>query len=148
MLPAGDAAHQTPPFAGQGLCSGLRDAANLAWKLDLVLRDLAPDAPLDAYGIERGSSRRTLIQLAIDMGKLICVADPDEAAARDAAFIAADDGGLTGPRRRGGVAATGLLALRPGDAGGGATGARSLVAGRAPVHLRIDFPEVPCGHGT
>ena len=54
VLLAGDAAHQTPPFAGQGLCSGLRGAANLAWKLDLVLRDLAPDALLDAYGLERG----------------------------------------------------------------------------------------------
>jgi hypothetical protein len=95
VLLAGDAAHQTPPFAGQGLCSGLRDAANLAWKLDLVLRDLAPDALLDAYGLERGPNMRAVIQLAIDMGKLICVADPDEAAARDAAFIAADDGGLT-----------------------------------------------------
>jgi 2-polyprenyl-6-methoxyphenol hydroxylase-like FAD-dependent oxidoreductase len=95
VLLAGDAAHQTPPFAGQGLCSGLRDTANLAWKLDLVLRDLAPDALLDAYGLERGPNMRAVIDLAIDMGKLICVADPEEAAARDAAFIAADDGGLT-----------------------------------------------------
>jgi hypothetical protein len=92
---AGDAAHQTPPFAGQGLCAGLRDAANLAWKFDLVLRDLAPDELLDAYGLERGPNMRAVIELAIDMGKLICVADPDEAAARDAAFIGADDGGLT-----------------------------------------------------
>jgi flavoprotein hydroxylase len=95
VLLAGDAAHQTPPFAGQGLCSGLRDAANLAWKLDLVLRDLAPDGLLDAYGRERGPHMRAVIELAIDMGKLICVTDPEEAAARDAAFIAADDGGLT-----------------------------------------------------
>ena len=95
MLLAGDAAHQTPPFAGQGLCSGLRDAANLAWKLDLVLRDLAPDALLDAYGLERGPNMRAVIELAIGMGELICVADPEEAAARDAAFIADDDGRLT-----------------------------------------------------
>jgi len=96
ILLAGDAAHQTPPFAGQGLCSGLRDAANLAWKLDLVLRGLAPDDLLDAYGLERGPNMRAVIELAMEMGKLICVADLDEAAARDAAFIAADDGGLTG----------------------------------------------------
>ena len=49
------------------------------------------------FSTPTGDGDRTcaVIQLAIDMGKLICVADPDEAAARDAAFIAADDGGLT-----------------------------------------------------
>ena len=87
-----------PPDAAvrrAGPVLGAAYAANLAWKLDLVLRDLAPDALLDAYGLERGPNMRAVIELAIDMGKLICVADPDEAAARDAAFIAADDGGLT-----------------------------------------------------
>jgi 3-(3-hydroxy-phenyl)propionate hydroxylase len=49
LLLAGDAAHQTPPFAGQGLCSGIRDAANLAWKLGAILREGAPDSLLDSY---------------------------------------------------------------------------------------------------
>lgn len=94
-LLAGDAAHQTPPFAGQGLCTGMRDAANLAWKLDLVLRDLTPDALLDTYGRERGPHARAVIELAVDMGTLVCVADPDEAAERDAALLARYDGSLT-----------------------------------------------------
>jgi flavoprotein hydroxylase len=95
VLLAGDAAHQTPPFAGQGLCTGLRDAANLAWKLDLVVRGLAPDALLDTYGRERGPHAEAVIELAMDMGKLICVADRAEAAGRDEAFLATYDGSVT-----------------------------------------------------
>ncbi|HRA36040.1 MAG TPA: bifunctional 3-(3-hydroxy-phenyl)propionate/3-hydroxycinnamic acid hydroxylase, partial [Acidimicrobiales bacterium] len=81
VLIAGDAAHQMPPFAGQGLCAGVRDAANLAWKLDLVLTDRAPDALLDTYQDERLPSARAAIRFSMDLGKVICVADPDEAAA-------------------------------------------------------------------
>jgi 2-polyprenyl-6-methoxyphenol hydroxylase-like FAD-dependent oxidoreductase len=95
VLLAGDAAHQTPPFAGQGLCAGIRDAANLSWKLDLVLRGVASDALLDSYGRERGPHARAVIELAIEMGKLICVADAEEAAARDVSFMSGYDGGLT-----------------------------------------------------
>ncbi|MFI5040875.1 MAG: bifunctional 3-(3-hydroxy-phenyl)propionate/3-hydroxycinnamic acid hydroxylase [Acidimicrobiales bacterium] len=86
---AGDAAHLTPPFAGQGMCAGLRDAANLAWKLDLVLTGHAPDALLDSYGEERLPSARAAIEFAMELGKVICVPDPAEAAARDEAMAAA-----------------------------------------------------------
>jgi 2-polyprenyl-6-methoxyphenol hydroxylase-like FAD-dependent oxidoreductase len=97
-LLAGDAAHQMPPFAGQGMCAGLRDAANLAWKLDLVLRGLAPDALLDTYASERVAQVRRVVEFSIELGKVICVADPAAAAARDAAMIAAvKDGGPTPP---------------------------------------------------
>jgi 2-polyprenyl-6-methoxyphenol hydroxylase-like FAD-dependent oxidoreductase len=93
VLLAGDAAHQTPPFAGQGLCSGLRDAANLAWKLDLVLGGVSPDLLLDAYGTERAPNMEAVIELAIQMGKMICACDPDEVRARDDMFLAVDDRG-------------------------------------------------------
>ena len=86
---AGDAAHLTPPFAGQGLCAGLRDAANLDWKLDLVLSGKATDAILDAYSTERAANARALIEFAVELGKVICVADPDEATERDAAMVSA-----------------------------------------------------------
>jgi 2-polyprenyl-6-methoxyphenol hydroxylase-like FAD-dependent oxidoreductase len=89
VLIAGDAAHLMPPFAGQGMCAGLRDAANLAWKLDLVLDGRAADALLDSYQQERLASARTAIDFSMELGKVICVPDPDEAAARDAAMAAA-----------------------------------------------------------
>lgn len=95
VLLAGDAAHQTPPFAGQGMCAGMRDAANLAWKLDLVVGGVAPDALLDTYGTERAPNMEAVIGVAMDMGGLICVTDPEEAAARDEAFTAVFDGSVS-----------------------------------------------------
>jgi 2-polyprenyl-6-methoxyphenol hydroxylase-like FAD-dependent oxidoreductase len=88
VLIAGDAAHLMPPFAGQGLCSGLRDAANLAWKLDLVLGGLAPDGLLDSYQSERLPSAQAAIDFSMELGKVICVPDLAEAAARDEAMAA------------------------------------------------------------
>ncbi len=64
----GDAAHQSPPFVGQGLGSGLRDAHNLVWKLDLVLRGRASDALLDTYQAERAPHSAKLIRGAILVG--------------------------------------------------------------------------------
>lgn len=80
---AGDAAHQMPPFAGQGMCSGIRDAANLAWKLDLVLGGAADGRLLDAYQVEREANVRAIIDLSMQLGSVICVTDTKEAAERD-----------------------------------------------------------------
>ena len=68
---AGDSAHQTPPFAGQGLNSGMRDAINLAWKLSFVKRGLATERILDTYTEERVPHVRSIIAHAVDMGRLI-----------------------------------------------------------------------------
>jgi 2-polyprenyl-6-methoxyphenol hydroxylase-like FAD-dependent oxidoreductase len=86
LLLAGDSAHLMPPFAGQGMCSGLRDVANLEWKLDLILRGLAPDALLDTYGPERSEHVRHFIDRSMELGEVICLTDPSAASARDTAM--------------------------------------------------------------
>ena len=68
---AGDSAHQTPPFAGQGLNSGMRDAINLAWKMSFVVRGLASAKILDTYSVERVPHVRSSVAHAVDMGRLI-----------------------------------------------------------------------------
>ncbi|MGW4272653.1 bifunctional 3-(3-hydroxy-phenyl)propionate/3-hydroxycinnamic acid hydroxylase MhpA [Streptomyces seoulensis] len=88
LLLAGDAAHLMPPFAGQGMCSGFRDAANLSWKLDLLLRGLADDSVLDTYTAERRAHVRHAITTSVKLGKVICVTDPAAAADRDAIMLA------------------------------------------------------------
>jgi 2-polyprenyl-6-methoxyphenol hydroxylase-like FAD-dependent oxidoreductase len=80
---AGDAAHQTPPFAGQGMCAGLRDAANLAWKLDYALGHPRAAALLETYDTERIPHAASVIEMAIELGKVICIPDAKEARARD-----------------------------------------------------------------
>jgi 2-polyprenyl-6-methoxyphenol hydroxylase-like FAD-dependent oxidoreductase len=83
----GDAAHQMPPFLGQGMCSGIRDAANLAWKLDLVLKGQAAEALLDSYMSEREPHVRAITLKAIELGKIQTMRDPEAARRRDAELI-------------------------------------------------------------
>jgi 2-polyprenyl-6-methoxyphenol hydroxylase-like FAD-dependent oxidoreductase len=81
---AGDAAHLMPPFLGQGLCAGLRDARALTWRLSMVHNDLATPEVLDSYGPERLGHVRELIDEAVAAGRVICEQDVDRAAERDA----------------------------------------------------------------
>ena len=69
VLLAGDAAHQMPPFLGQGMCSGIRDARNLAFKLDLLLRDAADPSILDTYQSEREPHVRTVTETGMMLGR-------------------------------------------------------------------------------
>jgi 3-(3-hydroxy-phenyl)propionate hydroxylase len=87
-LLAGDAAHLSPPFAGQGLSVGLRDAHNLAWKLAAVLRGNASPSLLRSYETERRAEAVRLIGLAVLFGALIQVRNPTLAALRDASLRA------------------------------------------------------------
>jgi 3-(3-hydroxy-phenyl)propionate hydroxylase len=80
---AGDAAHQQPPFLGQGMCQGLRDAANLIWKLDAVCHHGADPRLLDTYGAERAAHVALLTARITEIGRAICLRDPEAARARD-----------------------------------------------------------------
>ena len=91
---AGDAAHQQPPFLGQGMCQGVRDVANLSWKLEYVLHGRAGDALLDTYGAERGAHVRRLTTTIKGIGRNICERDPVKARQRDADLIAEAGGSI------------------------------------------------------
>lgn len=97
VLLAGDAAHQMPPMAGQGMCSGIRDAFNLAWKLAAVIQGGAAETVLDTYQEERAPHAREVIDFAIGLGRVVCTIDPAVAAARDAELLAARRAGIAPP---------------------------------------------------
>ena len=96
---AGDAAHQQPPFLGQGLCQGVRDVANLTWKLAAVRRGEAGDALLDSYGEERKLHVTQLTTRIKAIGAVICERDPQRARGRDARLLA-EAGGSVRPTPR------------------------------------------------
>ena len=80
---AGDAMHQTPPFLGQGLCAGMRDAANLSWKLIRAVASNAADALLDTYEAERLAHVSTIIEYGKAFGLIIGELDEEKARERD-----------------------------------------------------------------
>lgn len=93
---AGDAAHQQPPFLGQGMCQGIRDVANLSWKLAAVLkgevRGAAAEMLLDSYGDERKAHVRELTSRIKGIGAVICERDTAKARERDRKLLAEGGG--------------------------------------------------------
>jgi 3-(3-hydroxy-phenyl)propionate hydroxylase len=110
---AGDAAHQTPPFLGQGLNAGFRDAVNLGWKLPLVLAGVCDPGLLDSYEAERDAHARDLVEWAVAVGKLMETLaareagrpDPHPTVDRSAGY----GQGRTAPTLRDGVLVTGQI---------------------------------------
>jgi len=152
VMLAGDAAHQMPPFLGQGMCSGLRDAANLAWKLQSVIHGTADPALLDTYETERAPQVQAITDAAVFFGRMICTTDAEEAARRDTGMLAARAQGAPPP----GGDPVPPLAPGPliGDGGGGMSvqvdldGTRSddVIGPRFAVIVR--HPELLAGAAT
>jgi 3-(3-hydroxy-phenyl)propionate hydroxylase len=161
---AGDAAHMQPPFLGQGMCQGIRDVANLSWKLAAVLRaDVEGSAAqelLDSYGTERKAHVRELTSRIKGVGAVICERDPAKARARDAKLLAEASGVVKDtprqdilPRLEGGFLAgndstgRGSLFPQPRLAGSGALMDHAIGGGwRLVLAANAEAPkEVPSG---
>ena len=84
VLLAGDAAHMTPQFMGQGMSSGVRDAHNLAWKLDAVLRGRAAVSLIDSYESERKPHAKEMIDISVKMKEFVSMGNPVKAGLRNA----------------------------------------------------------------
>ncbi|WP_030325244.1 bifunctional 3-(3-hydroxy-phenyl)propionate/3-hydroxycinnamic acid hydroxylase [Streptomyces sp. NRRL B-3229] len=89
LVIAGDAAHVMPPFAGQGMSSGFRDAGALAWRLDALLAGLTGPEILDHYEDERRTHVKHAVTMSVNLGRIICQTDPKAAADRDLVMRAA-----------------------------------------------------------
>jgi 3-(3-hydroxy-phenyl)propionate hydroxylase len=136
---AGDAAHQTPPFLGQGLNAGFRDAVNLGWKLPLVHAGVCGERLLESYEAERDAHARDLVEWAVATGQLMETLAAREAGRPDphanADHSAGYGQGRTIPPLRDGV----LVAEQIGD--GSAVGSlmrQPTVRGSDGAELRLD----------
>lgn len=87
-LIGGDAAHLMPPFAGEGMCAGLRDAVAMGWRLNAILEGRMGLGVLDSYTSERIEHAKHYINFSQELGQIICIADAGVAAERDARMIA------------------------------------------------------------
>jgi 2-polyprenyl-6-methoxyphenol hydroxylase-like FAD-dependent oxidoreductase len=83
----GDAAHLMPPFAGEGMCAGVRDAVAMAWRLNGILEGKLSLDVLDSYTSERIEHAKHYINFSQELGQIICIADDKVAAERDARMI-------------------------------------------------------------
>ncbi|GGO85411.1 3-(3-hydroxy-phenyl)propionate/3-hydroxycinnamic acid hydroxylase [Marinobacterium nitratireducens] len=90
VLLCGDAAHISPPWAGQGLNSGLRDVVNIGWKVAAVIKGRAPKSILQTYDQERRGHATDLVALADNMGAVLGMTNPILAGVRDWIFKASD----------------------------------------------------------
>ena len=150
---AGDAAHQQPPFTGQGMCQGVRDVVNLSWKLRYALTSEGADALLDTYEAERSLHVRRLTAIVKDIGKLIGERDPAAARARDQRLLAQAGGKIATVPRQDLIPPleVGFLSEQPHSANGtlfpkdGKTGMRTVrkSMARTPL-LRAWFERYKC----
>ncbi|WP_165491867.1 bifunctional 3-(3-hydroxy-phenyl)propionate/3-hydroxycinnamic acid hydroxylase [Egibacter rhizosphaerae] len=138
LLLAGDAAHEMPPFLGQGLCTGFRDAANLGWKLAAVVHGAADPRLLDSYDAERQPHAARVVDVADRIGRVVGDRSSTRAAIRNRAIAA----GASLTRGRAGLAAqrmpplpAGPLVSRPGRRGPQGRRAGGLVGHPAPAVL-------------
>jgi 3-(3-hydroxy-phenyl)propionate hydroxylase len=156
VLLAGDAAHLSPPFIGQGLGLGLRDVHQLAWKLADVLAGRAPEALLDTYQAEREPHARALIRTGLVLGALMTRGGRGGAVARRAVLAvvrrypvvanlatasrtpALRQGPLVSRRGRPGRRLAGTLVPQPSVLVDGVPCRLDDVLGAGPAWLRLD----------
>jgi 2-polyprenyl-6-methoxyphenol hydroxylase-like FAD-dependent oxidoreductase len=143
VLLAGDAAHQMPPFLGQGMCSGIRDAADIAFKLDLVLRGRRRDEVLDTVQTEREPHVRAVIEEGVRLGRLQTMRDPKRAEARDRELLARRAAAGPSPRMPFPDLVAGFMAERSASGRGALSVQGRVDAGQGPRLL-----DAAAGGGT